>query len=81
MSICQYLWRDYTQNIIRKLTINPKAVLDYIKVNPSASRKEIAEDFPDITEDGIKYILKGLQTMGLIKRIGSANGGHRRIEG
>lgn len=47
--------------------------------NPSASRKELSTLIDDLTEDGVKYNLKRLKTLGFIQREGADNGGHWRI--
>ena len=68
-----------TQNTTQKTTQNQKAILEYLKNNPKAGRKEIAAQLSNITEDGVKYNLKRLQETGKLKRIGSAKGGYWEI--
>lgn len=50
-------------------------ILDYLKANPSASRREIAESLQGITEDGVKYHFAKLQERGVLHRNGSDFGG------
>jgi len=59
----------------QKTTHKQKAIVDYLKQNPKAGRKEIAENIDGITEDGVKYNLKRLQEIGLLIRHGSDRGG------
>ncbi|TQV87564.1 Fic family protein [Aliikangiella coralliicola] len=67
------------QKTTQKTTQNQQAILDYLKIHPQASRKELAEMIDTITESGVKYNLKALQDMGLLKRIGSARSGHWKV--
>ena len=53
-----------------ELTEAQVAIIEYLKEHPQASRKELTEHIPDITENGIKYNLARLQELGLLKRIG-----------
>lgn len=55
------------------------AIIEYIHTHPNASRKEIAANINDITENGIKYHIKKLQEKGIIKRVGADFGGHWEI--
>jgi ATP-dependent DNA helicase RecG len=52
------------------------AIIEYLKLHPNASRKEITAHISGITESGVKYNLKRLQDIGMIKRVGPAKGGH-----
>ncbi|MDA3780783.1 MAG: winged helix-turn-helix transcriptional regulator [Bacteroidales bacterium] len=63
---------DTTQKTTQK-------ILDVLRENPQAGRKEIAEIIGDITEDGIKYHLEKLKAIGIIKRVGPAKGGYWEI--
>ncbi len=54
----------------KPLNTTQKAVLEYIKLNPNASRIEIANSIGNITEDGVKYIISKLQRLGILKREG-----------
>lgn len=63
----------------KKLTNVQKAIIDYIIEHPKATRKEIAEHIPNITEDGIKYNLGRLQKTGMIKRIGGRKLGYWEV--
>jgi len=64
-----------TQKTTQKLTPKQNAILQYLKGHPFAGRDEIVQSIPDITEDGVKYNLKRLQSTGLLKRIGPDKGG------
>ncbi len=55
------------------------AIIEYIHTHPNASRKEIAANINDITENGIKYHIKKLQEKGIIKRVGADFGRHWEI--
>ncbi len=68
-----------TQKTTQKTTQNQRAILDYLKEHPQASRKELADAIDTITENGVKYNFKALQDMGLLKRIGSARAGHWKV--
>ncbi len=54
-------------------------ILAILRHNPTASRKAIAEQLGDISEDGVKYQLNKMKTAGIIKRIGPAKGGYWEI--
>ena len=54
----------------KTLTATQKAILDYLKEHPKATRQEVAEALGNITEDGIKYHFSHLQKMGYLKREG-----------
>lgn len=64
---------DTTQKI-RETT--PKAIFDYLKEHPTATRQEVAEALGNITEDGIKYHFSRLQKKGYLKREGGRKLGH-----
>ena len=68
-----------TQTTTQKLSEIQIAVIEYIKEHPSASRKEIAANINDITENGVKYHLKKLQEQGVIKRVGADFGGRWEV--
>ncbi len=53
-----------------------KAILDYLKEHPHATRQEVAEALGNITEDGIKYHFSRLQKNGFLKREGGRKLGH-----
>ena len=55
-------------------------ILEVLKENPKVSRKIIAEILGNISVHGVKYHLKRLQTLGIIKRTGAAFGGSCVIE-
>lgn len=52
----------------KTLTATQKAILDYLKEHPKATRQEVTEVLGNITEDGIKYHFSRLQKMGYLKR-------------
>ena len=68
-----------TQTTTQTLSDVQMAIIEYIHTHPNASRKEIAANINDITEDGIKYHIKKLQEKGIIKRVGADFGGHWEI--
>lgn len=47
-----------------------------MKEHPQAIRKELAEQIPNITEDGIKYHIARLQELGILRRNGGRKLGH-----
>ncbi len=54
----------------KTLSTTQKAILDYLKEHPLATRQEVAEALGNITEDGIKYHFSRLQKNGYLKREG-----------
>lgn len=68
-----------TQTTAQTLSDVQKAIIEYINVHPNASRKEIAANIENITEDGIKYHIKKLREKGIIKRVGADFGGYWEI--
>lgn len=56
-----------------------QAILLFLKEHPEATRKEISDNLPNITEDGVKYNLASLQEIGLLKRIGGRKQGYWEI--
>lgn len=65
-----------TQKEITELTETQITIVEYLKEHPQAIRKELAEQIPHITEDGIKYHLARLQELGILRRIGGRKLGH-----
>ncbi len=65
-----------TRKTTRKTT---QKILALIKENPYITRKELAQEIGNITEDGIKYNLAKLKKQGKIKRVGPDKGGHWEI--
>lgn len=63
----------------QKTTQKQTDILAYLSKNPKAGRDEIAQNIEVITESGVKYNLKALQKKGLLKRVGSAKGGHWEV--
>ena len=55
-------------------------ILGLIKENPDITRRELASII-GILEDGIKYHLTNLKSMGVLERIGPDKGGYWRIVG
>ena len=68
-----------TQTTTQTLSDIQIAIVEYLHAHPNASRKEIAANISNITEDGIKYHIKKLQEKGIIKRVGADFGGHWEI--
>lgn len=68
-----------TQTTTQTLSDVQIAIIEYIHTHPNASRKEIAANINDITENGIKYHIKKLQEKGIIKRVGADFGRHWEI--
>ena len=73
--IDQYL-NSTTDTTQKTLTATQKAILDYLKEHPKATRQEVAESLGIITENGIKYHFSRLQKMGYLKREGGRKLGH-----
>jgi ATP-dependent DNA helicase RecG len=74
--------QETTRNKLQKARLNQKQqeVLDYLRLQPSATRQELSRVISSISEDGIKYTLKVLQEQGVITRIGSNKAGYWKIE-
>jgi ATP-dependent DNA helicase RecG len=53
--------------------------LAVLRAQPQASRKDIAAQMGDLTEDGVKYQLAKLKAKGWIRRIGSDRGGYWEV--
>jgi predicted HTH transcriptional regulator len=68
-----------TQKTASALSPKQQEILNYLSQNPFASRKELSENISGISEDGVKYNLKGLQQKGVIKHIGPDKGGHWEV--
>jgi ATP-dependent DNA helicase RecG len=54
-------------------------IIKLIKNNPRITRKELAEQIGNITEDGIKYHLNNLKKQGVLQRVGPDKGGYWQI--
>ncbi len=67
---------ETTRKTTQKTT---QKVLALIKENPYITRKELAREIGNITEDGIKYNLAKLKKEGKIKRVGPDKGGYWEI--
>ncbi len=74
----EYPERATTQKTTQNLT-EQQAILLFLKEHPEATRKEISDNLPNITEDGVKYNLASLQEIGLLKRIGGRKQGYWEI--
>ncbi len=61
-----------TQN---ELSTTPKTVLEFFRNKPKGTRAEAAKAIPELTEDGVKYIIGKLQQFGLLKREGGRKDG------
>ncbi|WP_285822064.1 helix-turn-helix domain-containing protein [Xylanibacter muris] len=72
----EYPERKTTQKTTQNLTEQQQAMLSFLKEHPEATRKEISESLPNITEDGVKYNLSRLQELGLLERIGGRKQGY-----
>ena len=68
-----------TQTTTQTLSEVQISIIDYIHNHPNASRKEIAANISNITENGVKYHMQKLQKQGIIKRVGADFGGHWEI--
>jgi len=72
--------QETTQKTTRKTTRKTtQKILDLLRENPNASRKELALMLENITENGIKYHLNKLSKEKIITRIGPDKGGHWEI--
>ena len=63
----------------KKLTDVQKKILEYLESHALATRKEIADEIGNVTEDGVKFILVKLQRVGLLKRVGGRKFGHWEV--
>ena len=68
-----------TQTTTQTLSEVQISIIDYIHNHPNASRKEIAANISNITENGVKYHMQKLQKQGIIKRVGADFGGHWEV--
>ncbi len=59
----------------KKPTTTQKAILNYLKEHPKATRQEVADALGYITENGIKYHFDRLQKNGYLKREGGRKTG------
>lgn len=74
-SLIVTLWRQTTQKTTQKLTETEQQILDHLRENHEATRKQIASVLETISEDGVKYNLANLQAKGLLKREGGRKAG------
>ena len=63
---------ETTQNTTQK-------ILAILRAQPQASRKDIAAQIGDLTEDGVKYQLAKLKAKGWIRRVGADRGGRWEV--
>jgi ATP-dependent DNA helicase RecG len=54
-------------------------ILAMLARNPSFSRREIAQELGDISENGVKYHLEKLKASGRIRRLGADKGGYWEV--
>lgn len=59
----------------KDLSTTQKAVLEYFRNNPKGTRVEAANAIPDLSEDGVKYLIGRLQQLGFLKREGGRKDG------
>lgn len=60
----------------KDLSTTQKAVLEYFRNNPKGTRVEAANAIPDLSEDGVKYLIGRLQQLGFLKREGGRKDGY-----
>ena len=72
-----------TQNTTQKtniiLTDAQKEIIELIRSNNSITRKQMADTIQTISVDGIKYNLRRLQELGVIRRVGPDKGGYWEV--
>ena len=56
-----------------------KEIIELIRTNNSITRKQMADKIQSISVDGIKYNLRRLQELGVIRRVGPDKGGYWEI--
>lgn len=61
------------------LTDGQKEIIELIRTNNSITRKQMADKIQSISVDGIKYNLRRLQELGVIRRVGPDKGGYWEI--
>ena len=59
----------------KELDLNQSRVLEYFKSHPKATRVDAAKFLGDLTEDGVKFIIRKLQEKGRLKRVGGRKQG------
>ena len=59
----------------KELSSNQKAVLEYFRNYPKGTRADAANAIPELSEDGVKYIIGRLQQLGFLKREGGRKDG------
>lgn len=59
----------------KRMTELQQLILNYLKEHPNATRKELNHAIPHASDGGIKYNLKKMQIVGLLKRVGSTKKG------
>ena len=62
---------DYTKNYIIKITKTQRQIIKIIMKDPKVKVKGITEKINDITDSGVKWNLKRMKDMGIIKREGN----------
>ena len=58
-----------------ELNENQFGILLRLALHPNYTRKDLMKEYPDITSDGIQYILGRLQQLGLLRREGGRKTG------
>ena len=61
------------------LTDGQKEIIELIRTNNSITRKQMADKIQTISVDGVKYNLRRLQELGVIRRVGPDKGGYWEI--
>lgn len=60
----------------KDLSATQKAVLDYFRNYPKGTRADAANAIPNLSEDGVKYLIGRLQQLGFLKREGGRKNGY-----
>ncbi len=71
--------QETTQETTRKRTRLQNAIIDYLRNNPYATGKELADNIQGATIDGIKYNIAKLRKEGVIKHVGSTKSGYWQV--
>lgn len=76
-NICDEVTTQKTSKTTQKdLSATQKAVLEYFRNYPKGTRADAANAIPDLSEDGVKYLIGRLQQLGVLKREGGRKDGH-----
>ena len=63
----------------KDLSATQKAVLEYFRNYPKGTRADAANAIPDLSEDGVKYLIGRLQQLGFLKREGGRKDGYWKV--